>query len=126
MSAMDFASALAGPGGGGPPPGGGPDVSALGVGGVPNDPGQPPDQGQGPDAGSGGGELFDNSMEALDVAEHALHAFIRLDPDDADRAAAAKLLQGVLQLKAGNQKSVQAGDMKSLSRALSGSQAFGG
>jgi hypothetical protein len=58
-------------------------------------------------------------MEALDVAEEALHAFIRLDPDEPYRAAGAKLLQGVLQLKAANQKSAQAGDMKSLARALS-------
>jgi len=64
--------------------------------------------------------LFDNSLDALDVAEEALHAFIRLDPDEVDRAQAGQLLAGVLKLKAANQKSVQSGDMKSLSRALSG------
>ena len=121
MSMADFSSALQG-GGGPPPPGGG-----LGVTGLPptDDSGQPIDQGQGPDAGSQGGELFDNSMEALDVAEEALQAFIRLDPDDMDRAQAGKALQVVLSLKGGHQKSVQAGDAKSLSRALSGSSAIG-
>jgi hypothetical protein len=116
MSMQDFAAALQG---GAPTDGPGPpDPNA------PVDPtlGPPPDDGSqpgGPPDGQGG-ELFDNSMEALDVAEEALHAFIRLDPDEADRAAAGSLLTGVLKLKASNQKSVQSGDMKSLSRALSG------
>jgi hypothetical protein len=57
-------------------------------------------------------------MEALDGAEEALHAFIQLDPDEADRAAAAACLQSVIKLKAGNQSDTQSGGMKSLSRAL--------
>lgn len=68
-----------------------------------------------PSSGSPG---YTNSMDALDGAEEALHAFIQLDPDEADRAAGAKLLQGVLQLKAGNQSANQSGDLKSLARAL--------
>ena len=90
-----------------------------------DDSGAPIDQGQSPDSGSQGGELFDNSMEALDVAEEALSAFIRLDPDDSDRAVAGRALQIILGLKGGHQKSVQAGDAKSLSRALSGSASIG-
>jgi len=65
-----------------------------------------------------GQEKYANSLDALDGAEEALHAFIRLDPDEADRAAAGQALTTVLKLKASNQKSVQSGDMKSLSRAL--------
>jgi hypothetical protein len=112
---MDLASALQGGGGGGPgDPGAGPG-------------GPPPDDGGGapPDDNAQGGEMFDNSMEALDVAEEALHAFIRMDPDDSDRAIAGRALQIVLGLKGSNQKSVASGDAKSLSRALSGSSAIG-
>ena len=108
MSMMDFASALGGPGsappGGAPPPG-------------------PPDPGAGaapPDDTSQGGEQFSNSLEALDAAEEALHAFIQLDPDEADRAQSAQCLQAVLKLKASNADSTQAGDLKSLKRALVG------
>ena len=108
-SMMDLSSALGGAGAG---PGAGP-------GGPP--PGPPP----GPPAAvddTGGatatGETYSNSMEALDGAEEALHAFIQLDPDEADRATAAKALQVVLSLKASNQSSAQSGDLKSLSRAL--------
>jgi len=95
---MDFASALGGaPAQGGAAPGG--------------------DSGQ--DA-AGGGEDFANSLEALNVAEEALQAFIRLDPDHADRAIAAQCLQNVIKLKASNQDSAQAGDLTSLTRALQG------
>lgn len=95
----DFASALA-PGGAaeaaGPPPGPLPEEPL---------PENPADE-------------FDNSIEALDAAEDALHAFIRLDADEPDRAEASKALQIVLKLKASNQTSVESGDMKSLTRAL--------
>jgi hypothetical protein len=111
---MSLADALRG--GGGPPggPGGGLDIGAG-----PGE-GAAEERSEGPQ-----GELFENSMEALDVAEEALHAFIRMDPDAQDKAQAAKALQVVLGLKGAHQKSVQAGDAKSLSRALSGSSAIG-
>ena len=109
MSMMDLASALRG--GGGPP----------GVGTAPGDSENPAEeQSEGPQ-----GELFEDSMQALDVAEEALHAFIRMDPDAQDKAQAARALQVVLGLKGAHQKSVQAGDAKSLSRALSGSGSIG-
>jgi len=119
MSSM-LAQALQGGGGGGPPDLGGP-------GGPPPqnlDAGPPPDQGA-----EGGGDvtsLFQNSIEALDVAEAALHAFIQMDPDQIDRAGAGQALQQVLKLKAANQKSAQAGDAKSLSRALQGAPGLPG
>jgi hypothetical protein len=92
-SMMDLAGALGGPGGApaGPPP---------------------------PDDTGAGAEKYSNSLDALDGAEEALHAFIQLDPDEGDRAIAATCLQNVLKLKAANQQSVQSGDMKSLQRAL--------
>lgn len=68
----------------------------------------------------GGEEGGGSSIDFLDDAEAALHEFIRVDPDEPDRAEAAKALQIVLRLKASNQKSGEAGDMKSLRRALSG------
>jgi len=106
MSMLDFAGALGGaPGAGAPDLGGGTPQTDLGG-------GPPSDQG-----GQGG---FSNSMEALDAAEEALHAFIQLDPDQADRAVAAQALQTVLKLKASNQQSAQSGDLKSLARALQG------
>ena len=112
---MDFADALRG-GGGGPP---GPDIGALAAG--PGDTENPAEErAEGPQ-----GELFEDSMQALDVAEEALHAFIRMDPDAQDKSQAAKALQVVLGLKGAHAKSVQAGDAKSLSRALSGAGAIG-
>ena len=128
MSMMDFASALGGAGGappGGLPPGA-PDPSG-GLGAAPPDVGAPPpDAGVPPDTGQGG-QQFSNSLEALDAAEEALHAFIQLDPDEADRAAGAQALQAVLKLKASNADSAQSGDLKSLRRALAGGpQANGG
>lgn len=105
MSAMDFGSALGGAPGG--PPGLPADLGAA-----------PPDQGA-PPPDQGGGD-FANSLEALDVAEEALQAFIRMDPDHADRAIAAQCLQNVIKLKASNQDSAQAGDLTSLTRALQG------
>jgi hypothetical protein len=56
----------------------------------------------------------------LSAAEDALHAFIRLDPDNADRAVAAQCLQNVLKLKASNQQDSRQGGIKSLQRALAG------
>jgi hypothetical protein len=115
-SLMDLAGAL----GGAPPPGGPP--PGLGAGPPPPGLGPPPDAGLPPDAGAPppdqGGGGYENSLDALDGAEEALHAFIQLDPDEEDRAAAGKALQVVLQLKATNQKSNQAGDLKSLARNL--------
>jgi hypothetical protein len=104
MSMMDFAGALggdAGPPMGGPPMGG-PPMAAP------------------PDDTAAGGEEYTTSLDALDGAEEALHAFIRIDPDEPDRAEASKALQIILKLKAGNQTSAQSGDMKSLARALQG------
>lgn len=120
MSMMDFQSALAG---GGPPPGAPPDA---GMGGPPPDMGAPP-----PDVDTAGQPEeappeYANSLEALDAAEDALHAFIRLDPDEADRAVAAKCLENVIKLKAANQTSAQSGDLKSLQRALVGGGGGGG
>jgi|SRR5262245_2121214 len=94
MSTMDMASAL-----GGAPPAAGP---------------------AGPPPADTGGEDFANSLEALQVAQEALQAFIRLDPDHADRAIAAQCLQNVIKLIASNQDSAQAGDLTSLTRALQG------
>lgn len=106
MSMLDFASALGGAPGG--PPGAGP-------------PG-PPDGGPPgpPDGPQSGGEQFTDSLDALSAAEDALHAFIRLDPDNADRAVAAQCLQNVLKLKASNQQDSRQGGIKSLQRALAG------
>lgn len=88
-------------GGGGPPTGAPPDVAG---------PGGPPAQSQ----------TYSSSLDALDGAEEALHAFIQLDTDEPDRALASQALQIVLKLKAANQQSAQAGDMKSLQRTLAG------
>ena len=89
----------------GGPPGGGPDMIDIpGEGGPPGAPGE------------GGG----SSIDFLDDAEAALQEFIRVDPDEPDRAKASKALQIVLDLKASNQQSSEAGDMKSLRRALGG------
>ena len=74
-------------GGGGPPPGGpppgGPSPYDLDQG-----PPGPPDQGP---PGQGGD--YSDSMQALDVAEDALHAFIQMDPDEVDRAQARAILE---------------------------------
>src|SRR3954468_11105868 len=102
MSSMaDFAGAI----GGAPPGAGGPPVD-LGAGGGPPvdmgaDAGPPPPDQEDP------GAQYETSLDALDGAEEALHAFIQLDPDEADRAVAAQCLQNVLKLKAGNQKAQQ-------------------
>lgn len=96
---------------GGAPPGlapGGPPGLAPGPPGLP-----PPEE-------EGGGEDFENSVEALNVAEEALQAFIRLDPDHADRVIAAQCLQNVIKLKASNQSGAQEGSMASMARALAG------
>jgi hypothetical protein len=119
MSSMADLAGMLGGGGGAPPGPGGPPVD-LGAGaGPPTDLGAPPpDQG----ADTGGGE-FANSLEALDAAEKALHAFIQLDEDEPDRAQASQALQVVLKLKASNQQAQESGGMKGLARAL---QAGGG
>lgn len=94
-------------GGAGPPPG------PPGMAG-------PPDAGAAPPDDQGGGEDFENSLEALNVAEEALQAFIRLDPDHGDRVIAAQCLQNVIKLKASNQSGATEGSMASMARALSG------
>lgn len=115
---QDFAGAL---GPGGPPGLGAPGPADLGAPGPPpTDLGAPPpDAGTSPDQGTPGGQFAD-SLEALAAADDALHAFIQLDPDDADRAQATQALQIVLKLKASNQQDTQQGGMKSLQRALAG------
>jgi hypothetical protein len=92
-------------GAGGPPPG------------IEGPPG--PDTG-GPPPPDEGGEDFANSLEALQVAQEALQAFIRLDPDHADRAVAAQCLQNVIKLIQSNKESADGGDLMSLTRALQG------
>ena|SRR5215472_11513132 len=104
MSAMDLAAALHGA----PPV-----HPALAA---------PPDL---PDVPGKPDDTYENSMQALDVAVHALHAFIRMDPDSADKATASKALTLCLGLQGSHDKSVQAGDAKSLSRALAGSSSIG-
>jgi hypothetical protein len=107
MSMMDFAGAL---GGGAPPEGGG----------------MPPPEAAAPqDDNAQGGEQYETSLDALDGAEEALHAFIKLDPDDSDKAVAAQCLQNILKLKAANQQDSQQGGMKSLTRALAGQAGAG-
>lgn len=98
--------------GGAPPglaPGGPPGLAPGGPPGL-----APPEQ---------GGEDFETSLEALNVAEEALQAFIRLDPDHADRVIAAQCLQNVIKLKASNQDGASQGSMASMARALSGGPA---
>lgn len=119
MSMMDFASALGGAGGGGAPPGlagaGGAPPPDLGA--PPPDPGAPPDQGSS-DSQAEGGETYASSLEALQVAEHALQGFISMDPDHGDRAVAAQCLQNVIKLQSANQDSSNSGDLSSLLRTL--------
>jgi len=100
---MDLQSAL----GGGGPPGGGP--SEITVGG-------PPEEEQ---------QETGTSLDALDEAEDALKRFIELDEDEPDRAKASQALKIVLDLKASNQQSNEAGDLKSLRRSLAGGGAQG-
>jgi len=121
MSMMDFASALGGAGGGAPP-GAPPDLGGappgLDGGGPPPDLGAGPDQAAPPGDTGQGGQTYSTSLEALQVAEDALHAFIQMDPDHGDRAIAAQCLQNVLKLQAANQDSSNSGDLSSLKRAL--------
>ena len=121
MSSMLEALGPGGPGGpGGPPPlmhrtnapppplpdlAGGPDTDDV--------PGHPDD-------------VYDNSMQALDVAEHALQGFMRLDHDAMDKAQAAKALAIVTSLKGGHQSDAQKGGGKSLIRALQGAPGLPG
>ena len=110
MSQM-FADALRGA-----PPG--PDTGAA-----------PPSAPGGGDTGGGapgGQDTYANSMEALDDAEQALHAFIQMDHDEPDRAMAGQALQILLKLKAANQQSAQSGDLKSFTRALQGAPGLPG
>jgi hypothetical protein len=107
MSMMDLQAALGGGGGAPPDPYGGgapPDAQPL-----PEQAGPPPDTGQG-----------GSSLELLQSAEDALHEFVAVDPDDADKAEASKALQIILKLKAANSQDAREGGMKSLSRALAG------
>lgn len=90
--------------------------AALGgpPGGAPSEIDIPSEGGPAPEEEGGG-----SSIDFLDDAEEALHQFISVDPDEPDRAKAAQALKIILDLKASNQKSNEAGDLKSLSRALS-------
>jgi len=118
---LDLQQALGGAGGG--PPGGGPasiNVPSMADEAAGGAPGAGGDTDQG-----GGGDQFGSTMDALDAAESALHYFIQNDPDDADKAKATTALKVILDLKAGNSQSAQAGDMKSLQRALQGAGAGG-
>jgi hypothetical protein len=90
--------------------------------GAPPPPGPPPDTG----GGGQGQDEYANSMEALDAAEQALHAFIQMDHDEPDRAMAGQALQVILKLKASNQQSAQSGDLKSFTRALQGAPGLPG
>jgi hypothetical protein len=116
VSIMDFASALRGGGPGGPP--GGPGPGGPGPGLLP--PGPDPDDVPGhPD------DVYDTPMQALDVAEHAIQAFIRMDHDAPDKALAAKALVIVTGLKGSHQTDAAAGGGKSLVRALQGGGGIG-
>jgi hypothetical protein len=108
MSMQDLAGALQG---GGPDPYGG-------GGGAP---GAPPGEDEPAGQETAEQNQYQTSLDALDGAEEALHAFIQLDPDDGDRAVAATCLQNILKLKAKNQQQTQgSGGMTSLARALQG------
>ena len=98
-----LAGALGGGGGGGYDPSSDPSAGAA-----------PPDD------TAQGGDQYSTSLDALDGAEQALHAFIQLDSDEGDRAVAAQCLQNILKLKASNQQDQQSGGMKSLQRVLQG------
>ena len=114
MSSM--LAALAGPGG---PPGPG----GIGPAGLPRPPGPPLDA---PDVPGHPDDVYSNSMQALDVAEHALQAFIRMDHDAMDKAQATKALAIVTGLKGGHQKDAMQGGGKSLVRALGGAPGLPG
>lgn len=103
-------------------------AGALGGGG--GDPGAPGGYGGDPGGGDPGADpsggdtgqdqpQFSNSLEALDAAEEALHAFIQLDSDEGDRKVAATCLQNIIGLKAKNVQDMQSGSMTGLQRALS-------
>jgi hypothetical protein len=113
---QDLAAAL---GGQGAPPDMGPGPGPADVQAPPPDVGAaaPPDLGAAPPEAPQGPT---SSLDALDAAEEALHAFIQIDPDEADRAVAAQCLQSILKLKAKNQSDAQSGGMTSLARALQG------
>lgn len=113
MSSM--LAALAGPGG---PP------RPLGPGGPPTPLGPPPDDA--PDIPGHPDDVYDTPMQALDVAEHALQAFIRMDHDAPDKAQAAKALAVVTGLKGSHQVDAQKGGGKSLVRALQGAPGLPG
>jgi len=116
MSLMD----VLGPGGPPPDAGGPPGPTPLpppGAEGLPPELGAEPPPGPPPE---GGDDVYENSLQALDVAEHALQAFMQLDHDAPDRAQAAKALTIIAGLKGANQSDAQKGGGKSLVRALSG------
>ena len=120
MSSM--LAALAGPRGPGGP--GGPGIGPAGPPQPPGPPGPPlpdPDDVPGhPD------DVYATSMQALDVAEHALQAFIRMDHDAIDKAQASKALAIITGLKGGHQKDAMSGGGKSLVRALQGAPGLPG
>jgi hypothetical protein len=71
------------------------------------------DQAEGP-------EKYANSLDALDDAEEAMHAYVKLEPDEIDRAAGTQVLHGIVKLKAKDQRDRQSGNTASLARALQG------
>jgi len=73
-----------------------------------------------PDAAADKTEKYTNSLDALDDAETAMHAYVKLEPDEIDRAAGTKVLSGIVALKAKDQKDKQQGNTASLARALQG------
>lgn len=107
MSMMDLQAALGG--GGGAPP-----ADPYGGGEMP-----PPEEGQ-PMPGQEQPEQGGSSLDLLKTAEDALHEFVAVDPDDADKAKASQALKIILDLKAANSQDAREGGMKSLSRALAG------
>lgn len=106
MSMMDLQAALGGGGGAPPDPYGG----AVPP---PTDEQEMPGQPEEPEQGS-------SSLDLLQTAEDALHEFVAVDPDDADKAKASQALKIILDLKAANTQDAREGGMKSLSRALAG------
>src|SRR5215471_622090 len=87
-------------------------MDVLGGGGPPAPPDTGPPPGGGDAGDTGGDGTYENSMQALDVAEHALKAFMELDHDAPDRAQASRALSIVASLKGANQSDAQSGGLE--------------
>src|SRR5215475_15325772 len=120
MSSM--LDALAGPGGPGPGPGPGPLAPPGGPARSPGDwPGPVTEAGTGPTEPAGRHrDVYQNSMQALEVAQHGLQAFMQMDHDAQDRATASRALTIISGLIGGHAADAQRGGGKSLIRALQG------